>query len=1095
MFPKEILLGLASVLDKKRFTTKAQRRRDKQFQISLKRNGSESRRLFSIFIKLCKKTLCLCVSAVKKSYSELRLVSVKNYLSISCFIFTFLLICHSIYSQNPTPTVTPEITKLELLKPIEREISGTTRQSYQINLAANQYVKILVEQRGIDIGIRLYGTDKKRLADFDAELKSTGTEIIEFIAQSEGVYKFEITSKFPFLPAGKYEIRLVDLHKASEKEKILQTAWVLQTDSIRFLGAGKYIEAKQAIEKAIEINKKELGLENQTVVLNLTLLARITDAQSDYDQAEKINQQVLAIEQKIFEPNHPHTANTLNYLATNYNHQENYPKAIEYHQRALAMREEIYGKSHPAVAASLINLGVVFDALGDKEKTLELYQRALDIQEKTAGAESFNTAVVYNNIGKIYNDLDDFQKAKPFALRAVAILEKIYQPDNPRIFDALSNLAECYVGEGNLAESELLYTRILAFREKSVGTDHPLTAHAAYNLGNIFAIKKDHEKAESLYRQALEIRENKFGTESPAVSEVLSALSLLLATKGDINQSLSLQQRSNSIDERNIALNMTIGSERQKLAFLNNLFDRTNQSLFLQTKFAPDNPLAIELAVTTVLRKKGRVLDAVSNNLSELRRRSNPQDIKLLDDFSNITQQISELILEGAEETPLAEHQLKIKNLTDESEKLEDEISRRVAGFYPISQPVTLQAVQAVIPNEFALIEFAIYTPDPLLISNAKNSGKERYVVYVLQNQGEVKWKDLGEAKQIDAEINNLQQALRDPKRNDVKAIARRVDEKVMQPIRSLLGDAKKLFISPDGELNLIPFEALVDEQNKYLIENYSFTYLTSGRDLLRIQTARTSKSNSLVIANPTFGQPSAEQISKLEKINIARNKRQSVTVTRNLTDTYFAPIVNTAIEGRSIQTLFPDATILTEAKATESALKQTIAPKILHLATHGFFLENKDTSKNAKAKIENPLLRSGLAFAGANQQNKLGDDGILTALEASGLNLWGTKLVVLSACETGLGEVRNGEGVYGLRRAFVIAGTESLVMSLWSVSDLITRKLMTDYYTNLKNGMGRNSSLRQVQLKMLKKEDRKHPFYWASFIQSGDWANLEGKR
>jgi CHAT domain-containing protein len=143
--------------------------------------------------------------------------------------------------------------------------------------------------------------------------------------------------------------------------------------------------------------------------------------------------------------------------------------------------------------------------------------------------------------------------------------------------------------------------------------------------------------------------------------------------------------------------------------------------------------------------------------------------------------------------------------------------------------------------------------------------------------------------------------------------------------------------------------------------------------------------------------------------------------------------------------------------------------------------------------KIENPLLRSGLALAGANNRGDgTKEDGILTALEASGLNLWGTKLVVLSACDTGLGEVKNGEGVYGLRRAFVLAGAESLVMSLWSVSDYVTREMMTGYYKNLKQGMGRGEALRQVQLEMLKRNDRKHPFYWAGFIQSGEWTNLD---
>jgi CHAT domain-containing protein len=190
-------------------------------------------------------------------------------------------------------------------------------------------------------------------------------------------------------------------------------------------------------------------------------------------------------------------------------------------------------------------------------------------------------------------------------------------------------------------------------------------------------------------------------------------------------------------------------------------------------------------------------------------------------------------------------------------------------------------------------------------------------------------------------------------------------------------------------------------------------------------------------------------------------------------------------------------------AQATESALKQAAAPQILHIATHGFFLEETaggnlpDAVRGLKnrGKFENPLLRSGLALAGANSRRDTGNDGILTALEASNLNLWGTSLVVLSACDTGLGEIRNGEGVYGLRRAFVLAGAESLLMSLWSVSDLVTRELMTNYYKNLKQGMGRGASLREVQLAMLRRPEREHPFYWASFIQSGNWSNLDGRR
>ena len=230
-------------------------------------------------------------------------------------------------------------------------------------------------------------------------------------------------------------------------------------------------------------------------------------------------------------------------------------------------------------------------------------------------------------------------------------------------------------------------------------------------------------------------------------------------------------------------------------------------------------------------------------------------------------------------------------------------------------------------------------------------------------------------------------------------------------------------------------------------------------------------------------------------------------TAPQDLSTIYFAPIAGTAEEARAIKALFPEATLLTGRRATKASLLGLDAPRMLHIASHGFFLDDAAPEAPAAAAVagtramrasldtDNPLLRSGLALAGANLTRDTHDDGILTALEASGLNLWGTKLVTLSACDTGVGEVRNGEGVYGLRRAFVLAGAETLVMSLWPVSDYITREPMVAYYAGLRAGLGRGDALRQAKLAMLKRTDRQHPFYWASFIQSGEWASLDGKR
>jgi CHAT domain-containing protein len=202
----------------------------------------------------------------------------------------------------------------------------------------------------------------------------------------------------------------------------------------------------------------------------------------------------------------------------------------------------------------------------------------------------------------------------------------------------------------------------------------------------------------------------------------------------------------------------------------------------------------------------------------------------------------------------------------------------------------------------------------------------------------------------------------------------------------------------------------------------------------------------------------------------------------------YFAPISGSAMEGRAIKSLFPDAALLTGRRASKAALEQLTAPSILHIASHGFFLADVGASAIA---AQNPLLRSGLALAGANMPDGARGDGILTALEAASLDLWGTHLVTLSACDTGVGEVHNGEGVYGLRRAFMLAGAETLVMSLWPVGDAIARDTMVAYYARLRTGAGRGDALRQAKLSILRRPAQRHPYYWAGFIQSGDWTRL----
>lgn len=972
---------------------------------------------------------------------------------------------------SPTQSA-QEVTALEPGKPIERELAAGQKHSYTITLTEGQYVRVEIKQLSMAVRVFLRQPDGKTTPVIDIPQRRPEV-VFERVAESSGIYWLDVYGSAN-TPRGLYSIRIAELRPATENESALQQARKLFHESFDLQRGAKDSEARPLIIRMLEIHERVLG------------------------------------------PEHLEVAETLDHLATNYGNTGDYGSAEQFRLRALKIKERALGPDHPAVAQVLSKLGQRYLEKGDYFKAEEMCQRALGIYEKAQLAETATAGALLAVLGDIYYARADYQSAERYYQRSRAAWEKVLGPDHFHLASSFTFLGRVAYDAGDYAKAEAMFQRALILSEK-VGQDHLSVTKYLSNLAIVYGTTGDYAKAEALYRRALSVHEQKAAMSHPDVQDVLFGLARLYAAQGRLSEAVKFQARASEIEERHVKLNLAAGSQREKLAFLAKLSSRSYRNISLHTHLAPNDPAARDLAVTTILQRKGRVQDAMSASFAALRQRLDAEDRHLLDRSNEITSRLAGLVISGPQKMTPAEHQERIKTLEEDRERLEAEMGRRSAGFYERSQPVTLAAVQAAIPDHAALIEFAVYRPfDPKAPDNQTAYGEPCYVAYVMRKQGEVLWKELGPAQAIDEAIEAWREVLRDPQRRDVQPLARALDEKTMQPVRPLLGDATYLLISPDGALNLIPFEALLDEQNRYLVERFSCTYLTSGRDLLRLQVARGSKSPPLVVANPLFGEP---QLMAMAKPNTPPSPpaasgrkqpggttRQSVTTGSDLSNVYFAPLSGTAQEAQSIKSLFAEASVLTGTQATESSLKQVAAPRIMHIATHGFFLTDTpppspsasgETTRaiSANLKVENPLLRSGLALAGANLPKSSDDDGILTALEASGLNLWGTKLVTLSACDTGVGEVKNGEGVYGLRRAFVLAGTETLVMSLWPVSDYVTRELMIAYYKGLKQRLGRGESLRQVQLSMLKRRGREHPFYWASFIQSGEWANLEGKR
>ncbi|MBW4449171.1 MAG: tetratricopeptide repeat protein [Spirirestis rafaelensis WJT71-NPBG6] len=860
---------------------------------------------------------------------------------------------------------------------------------------------------------------------------------------------------------------------------------------------GSYHKAESLVVRSLAIREKVLGKEHPDVVTSLNNLAELYRVQGSYQKAEPLYLRSLAIREKVLGKEHPDVATSLNNLATLYLEQGSYQKAEPLYLRSLAIYEIVLGKEHPSVASSLNNLAELYSSQGSYEKAEPLYLRSLAIREKVLGKEHPDIANSLNSLAELYREEGSYEKAEPLYVRSLAIYEKVLGKEHPSVAISLNNLAILYQNQGSYEKAEPLFVRSLAIREKVLGKENPSVASSLNNLAELYSSQGSYKKAEPLFVRSLAIREKVLGKEHPDVAQTLNNLAGLYYAQNDITRATDFFSRGLAVEEHNLDLIFAVGSEQRKQNYARTFTGTTDGIISLSLQQATNNPTLAKLTLTTVLRRKGLVLDAVTDNIQTLRSQlaSKPETKKLFDDWLNVNQELSALVYKGQGKQSPTEYKAKFQQLEAEKERLEEAITTKSAEFRTATQPVELAAIQTQIPKDAALVEIVRYHPFNPKAKSGEKWGKPRYAAAALRSVGEPKWVDLGDAATIDKSVADLREALKD-RRVSVKQLARTLDQQVMAPIRPLLGSARHLLLSPDGQLTLIPFEALKDEQNKYLIQRYTFSYLSSGRDLLRFQLPANSRSNPVVFANIDYDQ---QEIATASAVRGSENRRSA-----DLADLQFGSLGNTLEEANKIKGIFPDTKIISGKQATEAVIKQLQTPSILHLATHGFFVPDQQPDLIADyfnkqlpnaLNLENPLLRSGLALAGINNRTKAlsnSNDGVLTALEVAGLNLRGTQLVVLSACETGLGDVKVGDGLYGLRRALVIAGSQSQVLSLWIVSDEATKDLMVKYYQNLKGSKGRHEALREAQMELLKTPGYEHPYYWASFVPSGDWSALK---
>jgi CHAT domain-containing protein len=475
---------------------------------------------------------------------------------------------------------------------------------------------------------------------------------------------------------------------------------------------------------------------------------------------------------------------------------------------------------------------------------------------------------------------------------------------------------------------------------------------------------------------------------------------------------------------------------------------------------------------------------------------------------------------------------LEERKLADRADQLEEELAKgsvavRRRRDAPTLDDVVRRVAAAVAPGA-VLVEIVEYRCFRFRAKRGEPRwGDLRYSALTLDPKAAVRVAPLGPADAIDIAVKVLLRAITQPPQAQgteklAQEAGRSLEGLVFRPIRPFLGESRRLVLSPDGQLNLVPFWALFDGR-EYLIDRFDLSYVSSGRDLLRRGAAKPSTSVA-VLARPTFVKDSArltyakDGARGLEVVAVPPSSAAQARLAPGALRLRSPPppLPGTEQEAKAIRRLIPRTKLLLGGEATKERFLGLQAPGIVHVATHGLFRPEVQkgggrglevvgellTPAAATGRSSDALLHSMLLWANSGRPVAGGDasavvldpSGLATALEVAGMNLWGTQLVVLSACETGRGEVDHlGQGVYGLRRAVMVAGAETLVTSLWKVDDEVTRDLMTSYYGKLLAGTGRGEALRQASLAVRKKHPE--PQYWAPFITIGQAGPLSGIR
>jgi len=895
-----------------------------------------------------------------------------------------------------------------------------------------------------------------------------------------------------------------------------QVAQVLNNLGIAFRRQSRYDTAQAVLERALVIRLEQLGPDHRHVASTYNNLGSLSSETGHYREAEFHFREALRIKEKTLKPNNPSTANSVNGLAIAVAKQGRFAEAEPLYARAIAMFEQSLGPQHPALTNPLNNLAILYFNMGRFEEAEALDRRTLEIRIAALGPENADVAVSMTNLAHRLTTQRRYEEALPLYEEALRIRRTTLGPDHPHVAKSLQLIGEWYAAQQDFSNAIGFFQEALAIHDRAALVDPMVHAYVLGLVADARSHLGEFDRADEAFAQAHERMAGRSETSLYRTVDVFQYESVHRRRTGQLTLALAAAHRALQIRQLGFAANAMVLSERDALTYAHLVRTAADYYLSALHDAAELTGDVLRQAGEVIISTKGQVSDLVFARYRSLVEEDDPAIQALGDRLQTVRYQISRQFVAT---TGGADSQHRMDSLGLLAHDLESELASRSATFrdHPSRWHVDLDDVVSSTPANSSLIEFVRYDYIP-----TEGPWRRQYLALVLPAAGEMRLAQLGEATELDDLIEQYRAHLLDvsSRPDQIQAddqdhydkLASALYHAIWKPCRLSPTASGMVFIAPDGGLNLVSFAGLQTADGQYLVERFPIHYLSAARDIVRYGEPSDHGMGLWALGDPDFDCLPETRVSGLEAPGRTESSAAEMLAVRyvrsdceGLVSSAVPRLPGTRVEleraGEAWSATQEERVSLRfGTDASEDRFKRE-APsyRVVHLATHGYYLHGAcdpgGGSMSTEFIGEHPLLLAGLYMAGANLHGAGAaeydaEDGILTAEEVAGMDFSQTSTVVLSACETGLGKVEQGEGVYGLRRAFQLSGARTVVSALWRVSDSKTAQFMTRLYefdAPTYPELLRNTALDQIR--SLRNRGRSdHPYYWAAFTATGDW-------